>query len=86
MVYKPFYYWVVIPRPHVQETVGVGLDTELAVVLERGGRGTGMVVQLAARSVGETVGEVCVDVGEGDGAAAGIEVVSGVCSVGLFPD
>ena len=45
-----------------------------------------MIIEFAVRSVGETVGDICVEVGEGDGAAAGIEVISGVCSIGLLPN
>ena len=34
-----------------------------------------MVIEFTVRSVGETVGEVCLDVGEGDGAANGLNVL-----------
>ena len=45
-----------------------------------------MVVQLTVGSVGEAVGEIPATVSEGDSASSAVEVVSGVCSVGLFLD
>jgi hypothetical protein len=45
-----------------------------------------VVIEFAVRSVGESIGDVSVDVGEGDGASSAVEVVSPVGSVGLFPD
>ena len=66
---------VVVSRSHIQEAAGIGLDAKLAVVLEGGGGETGVVVELAVRSVGETVGDISVYVGEGDRAAASIEMI-----------
>ena len=86
MVYEPLYCRVIVACPHVQETVGIGLDAELAVELERGGGEAGVVVELAGGAVGESVSDVSVDVGKGNRASAWVEVVSGVDSVGFFPN
>jgi hypothetical protein len=45
-----------------------------------------VVIEFAVRAVGETVGDISAAVGERHGASSAVEVVSGVCSVGLFPD
>ncbi|MNP47195.1 hypothetical protein D3C76_1412380 [compost metagenome] len=84
-VQEPFQLRVVVPRPHVVQTVRVGHDSVSAVILERLVGAAFMLFQLAIDTVGVTVRYASLFIGQQRGAAADIAVVTHVVAVSIFP-
>jgi hypothetical protein len=85
LVDEPVYSWIIVPRPHVVQTISVGYHAFLPVIEERSICAAGSVHQFAVGGVLEGVFcLVATSIGQGNGVASIVEVVGQVLLLGSY--